>query len=191
MLSSPSSNLCNCQTAKPVDLATGNFWHRFNDFQIPGRGLALNLTHTYNAMNAAQDSPLGFGWTHSYNMFLTVDAAGTITVHEEGGTTVPFAWTGSAYQPPPFVFASLVNNGDGTLTFTRANQSKFTFSAPTSSVAGNLLRETDRNGYVTTLSYTNGRLTAVTDPGGRSLTLAYNASGRIAEVTSVSWTGLE
>jgi YD repeat-containing protein len=54
------------------------------------------------------------------------------------------------------------------LHFAHTNQDKFVFSA-----GGQLLKEVDRNGYATTLAYTNGQLSGVTDPAGRSLTLRY------------------
>jgi YD repeat-containing protein len=41
----------------------------------------------------------------------------------------------------------------------------------------------DRNDNTTTLAYTSGQLTSVTDPGGRSLTFSYDGSGRITQVT--------
>ncbi len=161
---------------KPVDCATGEFTHSFTDVSIPGRGLPLRFVRTYKALLAAQDGPLGHGWTDSYDMHLTTDASSTVTVTEEGGTDVTFALSGTTYQPPSRVLATLVNNGDGTLTFARRDQTHDTFSTPTTTTVGQLLSQTDRNGYTTTLGYTNGRLSTITDPAGRSLTLTY--SGR-------------
>ncbi len=160
----------------PVDCASGEFTHSATDVSIPGRGLALNFVRTYKAFNAAQDGPLGHGWTDSYAMGLTTDASGTITVTEEGGTAVTFALSGTTYAPPSRVLASLVANGDGTLTFSRTDQTHYTFSAPTTGTVGLLLSETDRNGYATTLGYTGGQLTTITDPAGRSLTLSYSGA---------------
>ena len=74
--------------------------------------------------------------------------------------------------------ATLAHNADGTYTFTHVNQNAFVFSG-----SGQLLREVDRNGYATTLTYANGVLSGVTDPAGRSLSLAYGANARIASVT--------
>jgi hypothetical protein len=44
---------------------------RYHD---PGRGPALARAHTYDANDAATDGPLGFGWTFTYNMSLSIDA---------------------------------------------------------------------------------------------------------------------
>src|SRR5262245_12395502 len=57
-----------CHRGAPVDTAIGNFWHSFTDLAVPGRGPALLFARTYNAQDAATAGPLGYGWTHSYNM---------------------------------------------------------------------------------------------------------------------------
>jgi RHS repeat-associated protein len=163
-----------------VTCSNGDFWHTFADVSIPGRGIPLNFFRTYNSLAAPQDSPLGFGWTDSYNLFLTTDSSGAITVYEEGGSNYTFTSPSAGmYQAPASIMATLVKNADGTFTLTRkASQARYTFSAPTP--RGLLQKEVDRNGYTTALSYTNGQLTSVTDPAGRALTLTYNTSNRIA-----------
>ena len=40
-------------------------------------------------------------------------------------------------------------------------------------------QEFSRNGYATTLSYTGGQLSTVTDPAGRQLTFSYDAAGHL------------
>jgi len=165
----------------PVDCASGVFSHSWTDLAIPGRGLALHFVRTYTSLNAAQDGPLGHGWTDSYDMHLTTDTSGTITVTEEGGTAVTFALSGTTYQPPSRVLATLAANGDGTLTFSRQDQTHYTFGTPTPTATGQLLSKTDRNGYTTTLGYTNGQLATITDPAGRALTLSYSGS-RISRI---------
>lgn len=175
---------CPCHQSDPIDTAGGFFWHTFGDLAVPGRGLPLALTRTYDSRLASQDSPFGFGWTAAYNQYLTTDTSGDIFVHEETGSVITFSPTGSGYQAAPFIMASLASNGDGTLTLTRyGSRDSSTFAAPSPSAAGQLLREADRNGYTTSLTYAGGRLSAVTDPEGQSLTFAYNSAGRVASVT--------
>jgi RHS repeat-associated protein len=170
----------NCSNGKPVNCATGAFWHEFDDLRIPGRGVPLDFRRTYVSSSSATDGPLGYGWTHSYNMSLAVDqSSGNVTVTQEDGATVTFNPNGSGgYLAAPRVLASLVKNGDGTYTFTRnADLVHYTFSS-----AGQLVREVDRNGYATTLSYSGSQLTSVTDPAGRSLTFTYSGT-HVASVT--------
>ena len=173
----------------PVDGATGNFWHSFSDVLVPGRGIPLTFVRTYNSLCAVDpkcstyDAALSPGWTFNYNVLLTFtnDTNGTLikaTVHEENGATVDFAWNGSSFQPLNRVVASLVKNQDGTYTLTRPNQTQLFFTA-----GGLLTKETDRNGYATVLSYSNGHLATVTDPETRSLTFAYYSNGQLQKVT--------
>jgi RHS repeat-associated protein len=168
-----------CNSNDPVNCATGEFWQQFSDFNIPGRGVALNFTRTYVSGNAATNGPLGYGWTDSYNWSLSFDSLGDVTVNQEDGSTVEFTPTGSGtFTAPPRVLASLVENGNGTYTFTRfSNGIAYNFSS-----AGQLESEVDRNGYATTLNYTGSELTSVTDPAGRSLTFSYSGSN-ISQVT--------
>lgn len=184
-LRSPTENATSCPcTQHPIDTADGSFFHDFSDLSIPGRGMPLDLTRSYRSPSASQDGPLGFGWTDSYNMYLTTDETGAVTVHEESGSSVTFDWVAGGYQAPARVFATLTANPDGTLTFTRTRgQEKFVFATPTQSGPGQLLKEIDRNSYTTTLSYSNGLLSSVTDPAGRSLSFAYNSSNRISSIT--------
>ena len=181
---SVSATCTSCSTGKPINDATGTFWHTFTDFSIPGRGIPLTFARTYRSRISTQDSPLGYGWTDNYNLFLSTASDGSISVHEENGAAVQFAQSGSTYTPPTYIQATLVNNGDGTFTFQRKNQIRYIFTAPTQTVAGQLQREVDRNGYATVLSYNaSNQLTAVTDPSGRALTLTYKPDNRIDTVT--------
>ena len=176
----PAEHPVGCSKGRPVNCATGVFWHRWDDLRVLGRGVSLDFQRTYSSAAAATDGPLGFGWTHSYNMSLAVDqSSGNVTVTQEDGATVTFSPNGSGgYVAPPRVLATLVKNGDGTYTFTRnADLVHFTFSS-----AGLLLRAVDRNGYTTTLSYNGSQLASVTDPAGRSLSFTYSGS-HIASVT--------
>lgn len=174
-----SEHFTVCQSASPVNCATGDFWHQFTDFKIPGRGVPLNLTRTYVSSAAGTNGPLGYGWTDSYNWALNIDSSGNATVTQDDGSTVEFNPTGSGtFAAAPRVLASLVQNGDGSYTFTRFSDGiAYNFSS-----AGVLQSEVDRNGYVTTLSYNGSQLTSVSDPAGRQLTFAYTGSN-ISKIT--------
>jgi RHS repeat-associated protein len=165
-------------TGCPVNCATGVFWHQWNDLSVPGRGVPLDFQRTYSSGAAAADGPLGFGWTDNYNMSLSVDQSGNITVNQEDGSTVLFSSGSGGYVAAPRVLATLVKNSDGTYTFTRnADLVHYTFSA-----TGQLLKAVDRNGYTTTLSYSGSQLSSVTDPVGRSFSFSYSGS-HISSIT--------
>lgn len=181
----PGEPCLTCQVAQqggyPVNTATGDFWDTVTDDSIPGRGIPLDLTRTYNSLAASTAGPFGYGWSSSYTLNLTLDpASGNATVHQENGATTTFtAAGGGAFTAPPNAFETLVQNANGSYTFTRRAREIFTFSA-----SGQLLSESDLNGYTTTLSYDgSGNLAAVTDPDGRQLTFSYGSNGKVASVS--------
>ena len=76
----------------------------------------------------------------------------------------------------------MVANEDGTYTYTRRGSQTFNFSS-----SGQLVSESDPNGYQTTLSYNgSGQLTTVTDPAGRQLNFSYGTNGLVSKVTDPS-----
>jgi RHS repeat-associated protein len=177
---SSHNNQCEA-TQAPVDCATGEFWHTFNDLTVPGNGPALDLSRTYSSALAGVNSPFGFGWNSGYSMSLAVDSAsGYVQVTQENGATTVFTPDGSGgYAAPPEVYATLTKNADGTWTFIRQQQQRFVFSA-----TGQLISISDLNGYTTTLSYNgSGQLTTVSDPEGRTLSFSYGSNGDIASAT--------
>ena len=169
----------------PVNCASGNQYEVQTDLSIPGHGLGLTLTRTYNSQAAAQglSGQFGAGWVSSFSDHLTVNqTAGTATVTQANGSTVPFTISGSSFVAPSWAHASLVQNSDGTYTYTLANQDSYHFDSN-----GRLMGEADRNGETTAASYdSQGRLLTITDPAGRTITLTYNPDGTVASATDSS-----
>jgi RHS repeat-associated protein len=166
--------------AEPVNTATGNYYTSHTDLAVPGKGLSFSFTRFYNSADT-YNGPLGFGWTHSFNVLLTVNGGGSVTVKEGDGGAIAFTPTGGGNYSPstPGVFDVLKQNGGGTFTLTRKNQTKLNFSA-----AGKLTSIVDRNGNTQTLTYNGGgRLASIADSSGRSYTFSYDGSGRITSLT--------
>jgi RHS repeat-associated protein len=192
-LITPQSNSCDCPPGNssqpqvgaaqgaqvhPVNTAFGTFFESFSDFAIPGRGLPLSFAHSYSSVFAGVDGPLGYGWTHNYAIHLIQQGTSVIVTQETGSQVTFNPVSGGGYTAPPSVIATLEKNADGTLLFTRREQQFFTFSSK-----GQLISESDRNGYTTKLVYNDtGQLTTVTDPAGRSLKFTYTGS-QLASVT--------
>ncbi len=186
-LPSTAEVMCGCNsteytttrsfTRHPINAATGDFYHTFTDIAIPGRGIPLRTTRTYNSLLALQDGPFGYGWSSDIGGNLVTDASGVITVTENTGTVVTFDHTVAGYEPPSRVMATLRDNGNATLAFTDIRtQTTFVYTTPTTTTTGQLVRMIDRNGYVTILGYSGGQLTSVTDPAHRSLTFTYSGT---------------
>jgi YD repeat-containing protein len=170
-----------CKTADAVICATGDYTETYDELSIPGRGVPLDFSLTYNSISASQSSPVGFGWTDPYNINLVVNTtAGTATVTQENGSTVVFTQNGTNWQPPSYVPATLVQNQNGTYTFQRLEgQNSYVFSS-----SGSLQTITDLNGYATTLAYNqSGQLTTVTDPASRTLQFSYGSNGLVSQIT--------
>lgn len=181
---------CPCNTAhslavkthKPVDDQFGTFWHTFDDLAVPGRGLALDLSRTYSSDSASLSSSglFGPGWWWSYGMSLSVSGS-TVTVLQENGSQAVFNQSGASYTPAQAnTEATLIQNADGTWTFTRHATQTVTFNS-----SGQLTGEKDLNGDTTSVTYPSGSQMVVTDPAGRTLT-ATISNGHITSVTDTA-----
>jgi RHS repeat-associated protein len=174
--------LCSCtasSTASPVNNATGEFWHTFTDYHIPGR-IPLDFSRTYSSLRAGTVGRTGYGWTDNYNQYVSFDVSGNATVRAGNGSGVRFAFTApSTYTAPPSEHVTLVKNADGTFTLTDSGQNQTIFNIPNADNVSTLQRLIDRHGgaaYTLTVSDTPTS-TTITDPAGRTLTLAYQTIG--------------
>ena len=157
-------------------------------------GPTINLVLTYNSASAdgswsSINTVMGYGWTHSYNVFLyqmrsdmfRMDGSGQVAKYSYG--------PGGQYTAQPGYFETLTKNPDGSFTITNAQQTVFQFASIPNTpfmVEGpvyRLVSITDRNQNTTTLSYTNGNLVSITDTYGRSLSLAYTKTNRLWTIT--------
>ena len=166
--------------SEPVNTATGNYYNSTTDLAVRGKGLSFSFTRSYNSQNSS-GGPLGFGWTHSYNVFLSVDGSGNVAITQGDGHQDFYAPAGGgSYTAQTFgLLNMLIQNADTTFTLTFKNQTKFNFSN-----AGKLLTIVDRNGNTQTLAYAGaGTLSSVTDPSGRAFSFAYDASARVTSVS--------
>ena len=172
--------ICSCQrhTVRPVNTATGEFWHTFDDLTIPGRGIQLDLQRTYSSALSTQSGRFGFGWNDAYNLNITFDGAPNPnpTLHAGNGSSVPFVASGPlgspTYTGPTFLLGALTKDvPTGNLVFTDKVKTQYTFT-----LAGQLTKETDRNSNTTNLTYSGGKLSTITAQGGISLTVVYDTT---------------
>jgi len=162
----------------PINMGTGNYIYQHQDLYIPGRGLPLTITRSYNSMDI-YSGPLGSGWTFNYNVNLAVAGSGDVVVMREDGRRDTYTLNpDDTYSPPLSVFDTLVKNPDDTYTLERKDQIKYNFTQQ-----GKLVNITDKNGNQISLTYTGDDLTKVTDSSGRELIFSYDGSGRIISIT--------
>ncbi|MCG2837267.1 DUF6531 domain-containing protein [Photobacterium sp. WH77] len=178
----------SCEQGSPVYLKTGHFvWHDVD--LVVGQATPLSIRRVFNS-NDPKDGPFGKGWTFNCEISLfkvtdtqeTADGGvETITkfVYRVGnGRRMTFLPDGQGgYQSPDRVKATLIDGETPTLAFEQGHSVTFSSS-------GLVLRKTDRNNNQVQYEYDeNHRLIKLSNGFSQSLTLAYNASGRVQAVT--------
>ncbi len=183
-------------TIDPVSTVTGNMYHDETDLSLKGRGLSYVFTRSYNSGpgRVEQDGPLGYGWTHSYNMSLRSNDYGkcpdctsaqaaengnnitsSITyIDERGGEhTYILNTDGSGIRAvaenPPGEFETLAFNSpaSGQFAVTFRNGVKYVFSG-----SSTLVNTPDQT----------ARLHYIEDPYNNRLTMSYDGSDRLTNV---------
>jgi RHS repeat-associated protein len=186
----PSREIAS-NTSSSISASEGNLTERVLVSKI---GTTLSLDFVYNSYNAdgsrAQvDTVMGYGWTHSYNVFLFSQAGVMFRYDGDGRITRYGLGPGGTFTAAPGYFETLTQTG-GVFTITQKDQTKYTFQQIPGTpflVSGPVYRLTqilDRNGNTTTLTYSAGNLTQVTDTYGRTLTFAYNAQNKLLSVAN-------
>lgn len=168
-----------------VDTATGNLYLTFSDLIVPGKGLRFRFIRSYNNQDS-YSGPLCRGWTHSYNILLTVGGSGAVTIKRGDGREDVFQPGGTAgsYIPPPGVHDVLAATGVNTYTLTQPDQTVLSFGpVPLNPSIIRLLSITDKNGNTQVLSYDSaGNLISFTDIGGGVFQFTYDASNHLTSV---------
>ncbi len=199
----------------PVNMVTGNMYHTEKDISIEGRGLPIVFERTYNSMlsndDNAQSTPLGYGWTHSFNHYLEFkddDFGNTNTASDSDGITSSVTWvdgtaarkfitvngnasgvaTGASFSAPEGFYFQVNRLANGKYTLREKNGTTYTFVNVAGTVGQKAKLESisDRNNNTLTLSYIGNNLNRVTDDYGRYLQFAYNANNQIDFITDWS-----
>jgi YD repeat-containing protein len=168
--------------AEPIDIATGSYEYRHSDFNLPAINTYLNFTRYYSSVNASVDGSLGYGWSHSYDYYVSNSSDSLWSVHYGDGHTSSFIplYNGNGTSFPLYggTYETLYKNpGTGlfTLTFKTGEIYYFNSSYKLSSI-------TDLNGNTTNFNYDSGNLTSIVAPGGRTLSFVYLVN-RISNVS--------
>jgi RHS repeat-associated protein len=176
---------CPCQAtaADPVDTRTGNLHMPIPGVSVAGRGPGLSVGLAYNSLNTRLpfSGRISRGWSTTLDMSLVVRPDGSAVVKQEGGSTVPFEGDAtSGWVAPERFSATLVDNSDGTVTFTRGHFESFTFASAT----GRLVAVEDQFGNETTMHYPGSSTFPdyMEDEAGRRLSFTWS-SGRLATIT--------
>ncbi|HEV7767942.1 MAG TPA: DUF6531 domain-containing protein, partial [Thermoanaerobaculia bacterium] len=180
----------------PVNMSSGNMHRTMSDVSIVARGIPVALTRTYNS-RSTYNGPFGHGWTWNYGEQLIANGDGSMTYRESDGTEHLFRpGAGSTFVSPPGKFIELVSNGSGwTMTFKGGHQ--FSFDSRGDLIAqsdlsdneviiqrdatGNPTSVVDATGRtVLTFTFTNGKVTEVTDLANRKTVYAYDGDDLVS-----------
>jgi len=163
----------------PVNLATGNYTYNHSDLHIAGRGLPIDFKRFYNSKApTSANQPLGFGWTHSYNIFLSINSSNSAVIAYGDGHQETYAPNGTGgYVSEPGIYNVLTTSA-GTYTLTTKEQQQYNFNS-----SGQLTSIVDKNNNAVSLGYTGINLTAITDTVGRVISFAYNANNCLTNIS--------
>jgi RHS repeat-associated protein len=159
--------------ADPVNSRTGAFTTAVDDVALPGTGVSLSWRRTYTSADVTVGR-LGPGWTDSYSAALEVQPNGDVRLHGEDGQQLHYTrLSNGSFAGAPGSRSTLASVAGG-YELVRIDQVRYRFDA-----LGRLLSMKDRNGQGVTLSYSQDRLSSVTDAAGRQLQLNYNAQNLV------------
>ncbi|HVD04031.1 MAG TPA: putative Ig domain-containing protein [Candidatus Dormibacteraeota bacterium] len=93
--SSPTLHPYHC--VDPVNMASGDLYESATDINVPGRGMNLTVSRSYNSLSAATAGPFGYGWTSNLGMSLAENSGNSVvTITDETGSPVTFTLTSGA-----------------------------------------------------------------------------------------------
>ncbi|WP_221359922.1 RHS repeat-associated core domain-containing protein [Streptomyces beigongshangae] len=162
-----------------IDYSTGNFMLAATDFDIAGVGQSLQLTRTYNSL----DAPYGEvddQWWLGYERRLDLSFTDQVLHHDDTGATVEYGRNADGtFSTPAGYSKDLRKNADGTYTLTDRSSGL----ADTYDADGQLTKVADRNnGSVTVTAHQDSSGA----PAGFKLT--ETRSGRWIDLTRTSAT---
>lgn len=164
-----------------VNVTTGNLHLATNDLEIVAKGLPVTFGRTYNS-RSRETGVLGKGWQFNFEQRLMFAGSDVRLVSENGQQFVYEDAGGGTYDRPPNTQAVLTKSdpllGPVTYELREKDDLKRTFDEN-----GRLKEIEDRNGNSLTYSYTNGKVSKVTDASGRETSLTYNAGEKLESIT--------
>ena len=124
-------------------------------------------------------SAVGPGWALGGVDQLVSVSGGVLFVYGVGGSRFFASAGGGSFTSPPDDTGTLVQNGDGTYTYTDIHQTKTDFNS-----SGYMTRLVDANGIGPTYTYSASLLSTITGPDGGLVTLAYDGSNLLQSITA-------
>ncbi len=131
---------------KPVNLLSGVEGHTRTDLVI-GSVFPISVTRRYDS-RAGYDSPLGYGWAINYDRRIYTYPDGSVTLRKECGWKRRFTLSGGSYITPIGETGTLVQNTDGSYTYTYKSGDKDNYDS-----RGRLKSRSDTKGNSVVIYY--------------------------------------
>ena len=139
-------------TGGQIYLWDGREYFESTDLIIPGY-IPIELGRSYDS-RSMYDSPLGYGWSFSYNERVFENRDGSIVMRTKSGYRYIFVHDGGTYRTPRGLKGTLEEDGTGAYTFREHDGRKRHFDA-------------------------YGRLSYIRDPFGNRLVMEYDPRGKL------------
>ncbi len=164
-------------------LFSGEFHHTAVDMRIRGRGFDFIWERKYRSRSGPTTAQ-GKGWDFPYNIYLEDDGGDRI-LHDGNSRTDRYQLEASGCYGRDQFFREIVPHGDGTHTLWFSDGGRWEFLSLGDPIApGRISAIVDRNGNTMSFGYdASGRLTTITDTLGRPIQIAYDTAGMISTVS--------
>jgi len=175
-----------------VNTLSGNFLSSAMDYSLPGRGIPIAISRTYNGRGDLSGI-FGNKWFSNIDMQLRYNTWGYVLV-DSSGAERPFllASDGQTFIAPTNYPMQLYKNGDGTFTVQEAYLNpgiidkaeyklKDELPSATFNNSGKLISLKDGKGNITSLTW-NSSSVVINDPSNRQVTINIDTNGRATSI---------
>ncbi|WP_439484095.1 RHS repeat-associated core domain-containing protein [Cyclobacterium plantarum] len=149
---------------------TGNLFFQRTDLVIPGQGLSINLTFSYNSNRDTVDWGFGKGWIMPYAMHYEIEEDTLFLVRSDGRRDKYLNTEEGEFQPPKGIFDKLERYEETKLLLTTKQGVKYFFEE---NDHRKLTKIEEPNGNTISLSYEGGNLTNIQDATNRNIELKW------------------
>lgn len=180
-------------TPKPISIGTGSkYWQERVYTSLGGIGFTLNYTSRKPADNYLPSLSMGTNWINSYDARINPNgtgdntiAPGAVSVLRPNGQLLGYILSGSVYvadADTTHTLTRLIDSGSLTIGWQLVNSRNG--ATERYDATGKLQVLTEPSGKTQTLAYDpTGRLSTITDGQGRVLALSYDGNNRANKLT--------
>lgn len=154
-----------------VNTYSGGLYYSRQDLFIPGRGLNIDFTFSYNNSRKDKNLGYGFGWTGNYSICYRKFNDGDIQILKADGRKNRYDGNrDGTFDKPTGIFEELVEYETDKYMLTMTNGMQYFFDNPNHKC---ITKKRDRYGNELNFSYTNNLLSVITDDAGRNVRLTH------------------